>query len=213
MKNSIAVIWWTPYDTNAWVIFLQNIWYDEILSFPIANTPDKQNELQFNNPWLLYEICLKICIDCSKSWINKMVIYCNSLSSVLDINKLSKDSNINIITPLPVYEILGKNYKNICILAANSSWAQIAEKYINIKWNKNIISIWFLDIVKKIESWFPVKKILKETHLSEIIIFLESQSVELILLSCTHFPYMTKELQKLTFIKVLDLDDWLQELL
>lgn len=213
MKHPITIIWWTPYDSQAWVLFLQTLWYSSIKSFSITHSPEEQNELQFSNPQVLYKKCLDICNNSKILWIRTVLIYCNSLSSVLDIDTMTQESGIKIITPLEIYEKLWEKHKNICVIAANSTWAAIAEKYIGLSWNKNIVSIWFLDIVKKIENKHSAEEVVNTTNLQQIIYFLESQSIEIIILSCTHFPHITKKLQSITKIKVVDLNAWLQKLL
>ena len=85
MKTLITVIWGTEVDTNFWKIFLKNLWYKGITWFAITKTPEEQNRLQYKFPEILFEKCLSICKDAKINWYEKVLIYCNSLTSVLDI--------------------------------------------------------------------------------------------------------------------------------
>jgi len=57
-----------------------------------------------------------------------ILIYCNSLTSVLDLNALKKDYNLYIITPRDVYKIISCKYNRVMIFAANASGSKLAEE-------------------------------------------------------------------------------------
>ena len=126
--------------------------------------------------------------------------------------KLQRESNITIITPIKVYEEVWKKYENIFIIAANSIWAVLAEKEISKYW-RNIVSMWYLEVVKKIELQMSPKEIIKKLNIKKLIEFIELNKFDIILLSCTHFPYIKDYLQSISKIDIIDLNDWIKRFL
>ena len=214
MNLKLWVIAWTPIDTKFWKSFLKSFTNKEVLSYAISKTPDEQNLLQLNQPEKLYNLCLKKCLEFKSKWINKVIIYCNSLSSSINIEKLKIETWIKIITPLEIYSKIWKKYKNILMITANSTWAVVPEKIIRkVNPNIKISSFWFLELVNQIENQKPVYEIINNLWLKSLLTFSEETNVDLILLACTHFPYIKNELQKYSKIKILDLNEWFKKLL
>ena len=213
MKNTIAVIWGTPTDTLFWKQLLLSLGYKKIGECAVAKSPQEQNYLQQQPSTILQQKCLQICKKFKNQWYKRVLIYCNSLSSVIDIKILEKESSISIVSPIQVYEDIRKRYKHICVIAANSSGTSLAEKELSRNSESHIITFWFLELVEKIETSLPPGRICKDMGLEKITQFAEINNSEVILLSCTHFPYIKEELQKYTYLPILDLDTGLKKIL
>ena len=210
MKKSISLIWGTPIDTQFWVKFLQTLWYTNIYSYNISKDPEAQNELQFHNTKLLQDICTKKIQEFKENWCKICIIYCNSLSSVLNIQELEREWSIEVISPINIYRTLQSRYRRITIISANANGAQLIERELS---RLHCLSIWWLELVSHIEQQWDPKKILQILWLKNIIALSQKLEHELILLWCTHFPYITKELQKVSPIPILDLNQGFRNLL
>ncbi len=215
MKNKIWIIAWTPMDTHLWVRFIKSIYNNiDVYSYAISKDPNDQNLLQLNMKDELYRLCLKKCNEFKNKGVSKIIIYCNSLSSSININKLKKEISLRIITPLDVYENIWTYWKNILLLTANSVWAILPERILR-KNNKEvkIVSIWYLELVNSIELEEMPKTIISHLGLNDILKFSNNINIDFILLACTHFPYITDELKKWTKIRILDLNEGFEKIL
>ena len=212
--NKIAVIAGTPIDTKFGEQFLKRITNNKVLHYAVSKTPDEQNIMQLNNPKKLFSICLNKCLEFKTKGVKQVVIYCNSLSSAIDIEKLKEKTEIEIITPLDVYRKISNKYKNILIIAANSVGTILPEKIIRER-NKriNITTLGYLSLVNQIEMKLPPSTIFHSSGLNKILEFAKETNIDLILLACTHFPYISNILRQNSGIDVLDLDNEMKKLI
>lgn len=182
-------------------------------SYPMAKNPKEQTELQYFSKDELEKLFRNKVIDAKSNGSEKIFIYCNSLSSAIDYNKISIQEDIPIITPLETYENLPKSSKSIVILAANAISSYMIDKIIK-KSRPDIktISIGNLSIVESIEEKLSSEKIIENLNLNSLINYIENikderYRVDTIILGCTHFPYIKSALEKYTSIKILDPKD------
>lgn len=214
MNKKLAVIAGTPVDTEFGKIFLETITKEKVLHFAVSKNPNAQNLLQLNNPEKLFRICLKKFLEFKKKGVKQVVIYCNSLSSAIDVGKLKQKSSLKIITPIQVYSTIPHKYKNILIIAANSVGATLPEKIIRQNnSNVKITTIGYLSLVNQIESKTPPHTIIKNCGLKSILEFSEEINIDLILLACTHFPYISDILKRYAKIDILDLNNGIKKLI
>lgn len=186
--------------------------------YPISNNCFEQDKLQFLSREELEKIASDKISDMKNKNLDSCLVYCNSLSSAVDFNKISKKLNFKIITPYDAYSILGKKFDFLYLLAANSISTKNIEEFIKSS-NNNIrfISVGYLGLVNEIEKNTDKNQIIENTGLNNLFNFFNSIEKETlskaIVLSCTHFPYVKKELQLLTDIAILDPMDYLFDLL
>ncbi|ADO76221.1 aspartate/glutamate racemase family protein [Halanaerobium praevalens] len=193
----VGIIAGTPYDTKLGVEYFreQNL---KVFAEAVAASPEEQNYLQYINPKKLEEITLEKIENLKIKEAEYIIIYCNSLSAVLDKKKLEKLSAIRIITPLDIYKNLVIDKKRIAILAANSQSAAKIEKMFMQKNPKlEYVSAGILPIVNYIEQRVDPATIVKEYGLLEIISSFKKMEIAKIVLGCTHFPYLEKEIMKI----------------
>lgn len=106
-----------------------------------------------------------------------------------------------------MYKNLDKKYKNIAIIAANSKSAFKIDQILCEEEFRNIVAIGNLTLVEAIEDKLNPEEIIKLLALDKLALYfneIEREKLDLIILGCTHFPYIMKELEKLTDIKILD---------
>lgn len=185
----------------------------ETLSYPISKNPKEQSRLQYYSREELTTIVKEKVVDAKKKGAEKVFIYCNSLSISIDVKSIENSQDIEIITPIDFYKNLDDSYKNIIILAANSKSAHEIDKIISEKRFRDTISIGILPLVEEIEKKENPEEIVKKLGLEKLFQFFNSieEVSDAIILACTHFPYMKKEFEKLTDIKILDPADGMVE--
>lgn len=212
MSMKIAVIAGTNTDTQMGCDLLIENGYETIF-LPISDDCNTQARLQYFSKDELYDLFYSTCEKAIKLGAAKIFLYCNSLSSSVDYEKVAKSLNIEIITPLETYKSLPSYCKNIVILSANGVSAYNIDNIIH-KYNKdvNTISIGNMSIVESIEDKKSPRQIMEELNLEGFIKYLENinhpkYKTDTLILGCTHFPYLKKEIKLLTTLNIIDTND------
>jgi len=205
MENvRVAVIAGTPVDTKMGVDFLA-VKGLCAAGYPVSATPEEQSALQILYPVKLEEEVRTILRRIKGIGIETAMVYCNSMSAAVDMEKLAAEEKINIITPFTAYRKIAARYSLVGLMAANNQSAAGIEKVLQ---NENpecdIFGFGALPLVIEIEKGTAPEKIVENFSLKSIVEFFGANSVEAIILGCTHFPYFHKELEKLTDIIIID---------
>ncbi len=214
MLNTITygIIAGTPYDTELGAVFFREQGLKVISSY-ISKTPDIQNNLQYSNPKKLEEITIEVVKKLKKSGVDLIIIYCNSLSAVLNRKKIMRLTKVPIITPLDVYKNLDLNkIDKLAVLAANSQSAAKIENIIS-KNNEQLefITAGIMPIINAVEDKIAPAEILSIYGLKKMLISFKEMGADSLLLGCTHLPYLKKEIEDI-FEEIIDPADKLIEI-
>ena len=176
----VGVIAGTPFDTQLGLNQLSKLGLQAIAGYPISQDPNAQTLLQVNQSFL--ELHIIKAIDCLLiKNVSCIIIYCNSISSAIDIEKVRYlYKNVIFITTNDVYEkIKLSTNNNIGLIAANSQCVGNIEKII-LKNNPGcqVIGIGFLPMVKAIESGKTAKDIIEMCDLINLCQFFEKIIVQ-----------------------------------
>ena len=208
MNINIGVMAGTPIDTKFGVEIVKP-YARHIVSLPVSQNPEEQTRFQTMDSMLREEKIKEMIhntmpMDC-------LVVYCNSLSSVIDFESLSKVFNIPIITPLEFYTEISSQYQRFGVFSANAQGSAGVEKYLLVN-NRDakIFSVANLNWVNAIEEGVTAEKIYNEFGLKESIQLLETIGAQSIVLGCTHFPYFKSYIEQQTELIVLSPDDYIK---
>jgi glutamate racemase len=205
MNNiKVGVIAGTPVDTQMGVDFFISKGINA-LGYPVSSCPEEQSKFQILSPIELANKIREIIKEIKHKSVDTIIVYCNSLSAAVDMDKLSREEEVRIITPLTVYKKIACNYKNIGVLTANNQSSAGIEKIVqSVNSGCNVIGIGVLPLVMDIEKGMPAEKIVEKFALKNLIEFYNSIKVDVVILGCTHFPYLYNELKKYASISILD---------
>lgn len=209
----LAVIAGTPYDTMLGKDYYSSKGYD-VLSDYTSESSVEQNKLQYSNPEQLQQITFDKIMKLKESGAEAVIIYCNSLSTVLNKKDLIKKLGLPISTPLDVYRNLYiSESKKMAVLAANSHSAANIEKIIAAN-NPQIefITAGIMTIINAIEAEINPKDIYNNYGLQELINSFRKMGADHLLLGCTHLPYLKDEIN-INFEKIIDPADEILEVL
>ncbi|MBM7624096.1 aspartate/glutamate racemase family protein [Sporohalobacter salinus] len=176
----------------------------------ISKVPEETSTLQVLNPKRLKKIMLlKINWLTNKfKDINTICIYCNSLSTAVNLEELRREIDLPIITPLEAYHKMGKKYNKIGVLAANCQATAGIENIIqSVNSSAQVIGIGALPLVSAIEEQKTAKDIINKLKVNKIVDFFTAVGVEVIILGCTHFPYIEEELESISKIPIFNPSD------
>ncbi|MGO1580797.1 MAG: aspartate/glutamate racemase family protein [Peptoniphilaceae bacterium] len=182
----------------------------ETISIPISNSPEEQSLMQYYSKDKLEKIFIDKIAKAIEEGAEKVFLYCNSLSSAIDYEKISKLLKIKIITPLETYKNLPEDSKNIVILAANGISAYKIDRIVkeDLKKSRNTITVGNIQIVNMIEEGYSPETIFEKLNLTSFFKYLENiqgeNKIDTLILGCTHFPYIKDEIIKNCKIRIID---------
>ena len=132
-------------------------------------------------------------------------VYCNSLSSVVDFDRLAEKMNISIVTPMQMYRNLGLEYKYLAVMAANSHGLTGVENNLYVSNPRlRVLGLSMLELVKAIEEGNKPEQIVEDFNFKTLFNYFELTNVEAVVLGCTHFPHIKNELEKITSLHIID---------
>ena len=201
----IAVMAGTPIDSKLGENLLNSCGYNDIVLVPISNNPVEQTTFQSLNDSEREKIIVEIIEQLKEKNCEVIFVYCNSLSSVVDFDRLAIEHNIKIVTPMQMYRNLGLEYKYLAVMAANSHGLTGVENNLYVSNpSLRVLGLSMLELVKAIEEESHPEEIVKDFNFEVLFNYLEQTKVEAVVLGCTHFPYIKKELEKITNLPIID---------
>ena len=201
----IAVMAGTPIDSKLGENLLNSYGYNDIVLVPISNNPVEQTTFQSLNDSEREKIIVEIIEQLKEKNCEVIFVYCNSLSSVVDFDRLAIEHNIKIVTPMQMYRNLGLEYKYLAVMAANSHGLTGVENNLYVSNpSLRVLGLSMLELVKAIEEENSPEEIVKDFNFEVLFNYLEQTKVEAVVLGCTHFPYIKKELEKITNLPIID---------
>ena len=201
----IAVMAGTPIDSKLGAELLNSYGYDDVVLVPISNNPVEQTTFQALEDEERENIIVKIIDELKENSCDAIFVYCNSLSSVVDFDRLAEKMNISIITPMQMYRNLGLEYKYLAVMAANSHGLTGVENNLYVSNPRlRVLGLSMLELVKAIEESNRPEQIVEDFNFKTLFNYFELTNVEAVVLGCTHFPYIKKELEKITKLHIID---------
>lgn len=204
MGKLVGVIAGTPVDTQMGVDFLIERGI-EAKGYPISKDAKEQSRFQLLSKDELHREVVEIVRKAKLHNVDIMFAYCNSLSAAVDMERVSRETDIDIITPFSAYIDFGREYSSLLVLAANGqSCGKIESVLEESNRGVKIWSISALPLVQEIETRDGDSIIFNRLNLELILKWAELNEIEGIVLGCTHFPYMSKSFHGKTTIPILD---------
>ena len=205
MLMKIAVMAGTPIDSQLGEDLLKKYGYKDIVKIPISKNPVEQTTFQALDDSEREDIIVEIINKIKEQQCSAIFVYCNSLSSVIDFDRLAIENEINIITPMQMYRNLGLEYKYLAVMAANSHGLTGVENNLYLSNPKlKVFGLSMLELVKAIEERNNPAKIVSDFDFKNLFNYFEQTEVEAVVLGCTHFPYIKEELEKITKLSIID---------
>lgn len=201
----IAVMAGTPVDTKMGIELLEKNKFNNLISVSISKNPEEQTSFQVSNMEYKENIINEIVDNLKRENCDLLFVYCNSLSGSVNFEKISKEKNIKIITPMDIYKEIAIKYNKIAIISANAQGLSGIERVI-FKENENIeiIGLTLLELVKEIEKGTIPEEIIKKFNFETITKYFENMGATDIVLGCTHFPYIKERLMEITKLNIID---------
>ncbi|MBB3167521.1 aspartate/glutamate racemase family protein [Simiduia aestuariiviva] len=195
---AVGVIAGTLTDTKFGLNYLE-AQQTRALGISISQTPQAQTNLQALDRDALTQLVLNAMDTLVAAGMNAIMIYCNSLSGAINLERVHAHSQVKVVTPIEVYQQLTKQYRNFGLLAANcQSTANIEKNILAFNPTAKVIGIGNLQIVEDIEANLPPEMIVNLHALKELTSALTKSGVQILILGCTHFDYIFEALDKIS---------------
>lgn len=200
----VAVIAGTPVDTQMGVDFLLGKGADA-QGYPVAQTAQEQVVLQVGSQKEREVRVGAILNKIKEAGISIVMIYCNSLSATIDVEKLAKQYALHIVTPMDAYGQIARQYRKLGVMAgSNQGLAGIEKVMMQTSPDTFVLGLASLPLTQEIEANIPPATLMETNGLKDLLAFYEKNGAEALVLGCTHFPYLKEELCKHTKLPVID---------
>ena len=208
----IAVVAGTPVDTRMGVDLMREKGA-EALGFPVSRTPGEQTAFQVGSQSAREEAVGAIFDEIKARGLDRVLVYCNSLSATVDARALGAARGLRVWTPMDVYGEIAQKYRRVGVLAANCQGAAGVERaMVNASPETVVLGAADLRLVQGVEAGTPPEELAEDCGLGEALRFFERNGAAAVVLGCTHFPYVKEALQARTALPVLDPSERLAEL-
>ena len=206
----VAVIAGTPVDTRMGVEFLEQKSRREedritALYLPVSGNCDDQTRFQYSSPEEKRRRMDEIFSEAMEEGVKDFFIYCNSLSGAFDFESYAAEKGVRVYTPLQIYRKFAGDYGRVGVVAANNISAHNIEKTM-LAANPDIyvIGSGSMAIVSAIESGEAPDKIVRNCGIDHMVHYMEACGCEVLILGCTHFPYLKDEVRSICSIPLID---------
>ena len=209
----IGVIAGTPVDTQMGVDYILDKGC-EALGFACSKDAAEQNEMQILHKEELLQIAINGCLDMVKNGAEGIFVYCNSLSAAIDIDRLKAAVPVCVVTPLDIYRMCAKQYSRLSVVAANGqSLAGIERVILAANPECIVFGAGILPLVIEIEAATAPEDIYTNFKLKSLTDSFEAIGCDALILGCTHFPYIEKQIADGMNVKVINPSDAMLEIL
>ena len=200
----VGVIAGTPVDSKMGADFLNDRGI-EAKAYPVSSSPQEQSRLQILSPKELSEEVVGIVRIAKSQGANSIMVYCNSLSAAVDMEEISRDEDILIVTPLDVYRSIAGRYDVLGVMAANNqSCAGIERTIQGVNPGCDVVGIGVLPLVQAIDSQKKKYDIADDFSFKKIMDFYEKLGAQAVILGCTHFSYIKEEIEQVSKVDIID---------
>ena len=155
----IAVIAGTPVDTRMGAGLLKKKGA-RALGFPVSQTPEEQTIFQ-TGPQTARERAVGAILDRIRAQgLERVLLYCNSLSATIDARALAEPRGLRIWTPMDVYGEIARTYRRVGVLAANCQGAAGVERaMVNASPEILVLGAANLALVQGVEAGTPPEEL------------------------------------------------------
>ena len=204
MTGPIGVVAGSPVDARFGVEYLTARGL-RAAPYPTAEDPAGQSALQILPESERYALVRGVFRRAMGDGMGAIMVYCNSLSSTVDIDAMSAELGIKAVTPLHVYSKLAALHNALGILAGNCQGLAGIERAV---WRANprceVMGISLHRAVVAIEAGEPAAQVAKRCGMADALSLLGKTGVEAVVLGCTHFSYVALELKKVSALSLID---------
>lgn len=200
----LGVIAGTQTDTNFGVQYvLAN--HFEGLSRPCSRSADEQLDMQLHHPKALADRVVLLSEEMIAEGAEGIYLYCNSMSTAIDLDYVRSHISKKLITPLDVYAECASMYDRVFAIAANCQSLAGIERVIKAKNPSCLFSGAALQaLLHGIEDHISPEDLCKKLNMREFLYYFTEMEAEVLIFGCTHFPYILEQVKDAVNVPIID---------
>lgn len=200
----LGVIAGTRTDTLLGVQYVESKGYAAV-GRPCSEDATQQLDMQLHHKEALADRVVELSAEMLSEGAEAIYIYCNSLSTAIDLENVKSRIPVPVVTPLDVYEECAGLYKHIFVIAANCQALAGIERVIK----KHNPGSWLSGaalqaLVYQIEDLLPPEEIAEDLNVREFLRYFTEMKAEVLILGCTHFPYIYEQIRDAVRVPIID---------
>ena len=172
---------------------------------PMAETPREQHLRQYIDARGLQKKLESVTARLEDRGFSAVMIFCNSLTTALDMEALKKQTSLQIITPFDVYARIVQDWQDICIIAANGHTIAHIEAFMLLRNPEmKIAGFSSLGFVKLIETTCDPRHAFDAFPFTAILAAAQQMKTQAVVLGCTHLSYILPQITRNCPLPVVD---------
>lgn len=205
----IAVIAGTPFDAGFGASLLRDAGY-AATPYPMAGSPDEQDALQYERPDTLRTAFLDLVRDLDARGHRVAMLFCNSLSAVVDHDAAAGSAALSLVSPATVYREVAAAHRRVLVVTGNGSAVAGYERATGSAAHR-ALGVSDPALVRAIETGDPATAF-HESDLPETLRLAERVRLDAVVLACTHFTAVLPHVLAACRLPVVDVGGRLVEL-
>jgi glutamate racemase len=190
----VAVIAGTPFDAGLGADLLRAAGVPA-RPCPMAASPDEQDALQYLSPDALGIAFTERLLDLGAQGSTLAMLFCNSLSAVLDHDEVAAVSPVRLVSPSTVYRELADRFRTALVVTGNGQAIVGFERaFAQASAGHRVLGVSDPALVRAIEQGDPARAF-AASALPSTLRLAGRLGLDAVVLACTHFttvlPYAT----------------------
>jgi glutamate racemase len=205
----IAVIAGTPFDAGLGADLLRAKGL-AATPYPMAASPDEQDALQYQSPDALRTAFLDLVGDLAARGHPVAMLFCNSLSAVIDHDAVTQ---LTLISPATVYREVAANFRRPLVVTGNGSAIVGYERTAaQVSATHRALGVSDPALVRAIEHGDDPATAFHSSNLPATLRLAEQVGLDAAVLACTHFTTVLPLVSEVCDLPVIDVGTRLVEL-
>lgn len=207
----VAVIAGTPFDAGLGADLLRAAGM-AASEHPMAGSPDEQDALQYRDPDALRSSFLSLVRRLDAGGHTVALLFCNSLSAVVDHDAVAHVSGLTLVSPVTVYREVASAHRRPLVVAGNGSAVVGYERTAAaVSPAHRALGVSDPALVRAIENGDP-DRAFHGSNLPATLRLAEERGLDAIVLACTHFTAVLPWVTAACALPVVDVGTRLVEL-
>ncbi|MCX5199526.1 aspartate/glutamate racemase family protein [Streptomyces sp. NBC_00249] len=205
----IAVVAGTPFDAGIGARLLRGAGYPAT-AYPMAGSPDEQDALQYERPDALRAAYLALVRDLGARGHRVAMLFCNSLSAVVDHEAAARVPAVRVISPATVYREVAAAHRRALVVTGNGS-AVVGYERVTRSAAHSALGVSDPALVRAVEAGDPAAAF-HASNLPETLRLAGRARFDAVVLACTHFTAVLPQVLAACPLPVVDVGSRLVEL-
>ncbi|MEV4516530.1 aspartate/glutamate racemase family protein [Dactylosporangium sp. NPDC049525] len=207
----MAVVSGTPYDAKLGCGLLRAVGVTS-QPYPLASSPDEQDALQYLDAGRLNSAFRDQLDVVAADGTSTVMLFCNSLSAVVDLSTVGWMSVVDVLSPLDIYRTAAADLDNVMVVAGNGQAIVGFERTLmSDRRNRRVVGVADPALVRMIESRDP-ERAFTDSSMPQTLRLAEQLGVDGIVFACTHFTAVLPFAEQACTVPIIDVGSRLVEL-